>query len=169
MWVVDRPTNTYPATVDLDAVNPDNGKLLFTEVAGQWFNVNGDSNIVPVVSNGLVYVASDQMLTIFGPGGSKTANLPKIRYVDMRAPRKPGEHEIYGIVRSVASDMVVVQKRGGEELRVDTRTAKTASRYAAAAVGRGLIARGTYNKSGVLVAETVLHALRNPAMWPTDR
>lgn len=169
VWVVDRPTDSYAASVDLDAVNPDNGQLLFSEIAGQWPNVGGDSNIVPVAANGLVYVASDQMLTIFGPGGSKKASLPKIRYTDMRSPLAPGEHEIYGTVRSMTGDTIVVGARDGKQLRVDVAAAKRASGYAPAAMGRGLIARGFYDKSGVLLADTILHAGENPAMWPSDR
>ena len=70
VWAVGRPTDSDPADVSLYAVNPDNGSQLFSETAGVWPNTGGNSNIVPVVDNGLVYVASDQMLTYLGPGGS---------------------------------------------------------------------------------------------------
>jgi len=40
--------------------------LLFSGVAGQWPNFNGDSNQVPTIANGKVYVASYQQLNIFG-------------------------------------------------------------------------------------------------------
>jgi len=39
---------------------------LFHGVAGIWPNVNGNSNLVPVVANGKVYVASYRQLRIFG-------------------------------------------------------------------------------------------------------
>ena len=39
--------------------------LLYSVVAGTWPNINANANIVPVVANGKVYVASYQTLTIF--------------------------------------------------------------------------------------------------------
>lgn len=169
VWAVGRPTDSDPAYVDLYAVNPDNGHLLFSAVAGQWANTGGDSNTVPMVANGLVYVASDQMLTIFGPGGGAKANFPKIRHVDMRLPLKPGEHEIYGTVASLDDALVVVKKRGGETVRINASPARQAHNYAPPQVGRALIARGSFDKAGVLVADTILHAVNHPAMWPADR
>ena len=41
-------------------------KQLFKGVAGAWPNLGGDANLVPVVANGLVFVASNQQLQIFG-------------------------------------------------------------------------------------------------------
>lgn len=40
--------------------------LLFKGTAGAWPNLNGNANLVPVVANGLVFVASNQQLQIFG-------------------------------------------------------------------------------------------------------
>ena len=39
---------------------------LFSAVGGYWPNINGDSNLVPLVANGKVYVASYQELLVFG-------------------------------------------------------------------------------------------------------
>ena len=54
---------------------------LFSGVAGTWPNLNGNANLVPVVANGKVYVASYRQLRIFGltPAASKsqTANKAK--------------------------------------------------------------------------------------------
>jgi len=41
-------------------------ELLFQGQAGQWPNIYGNSNLVPVVANGEVFVASYQQLQIFG-------------------------------------------------------------------------------------------------------
>lgn len=169
VWAVGRPTDNDPADVDLYAVNPDNGQLLFSEVAGQWPNTNGDSNIVPLVANGFVYVASNQMLTIFGMGGAdKKVPLPKIRHAQTRAPLAAGEHEIYGLVSSMDGATITVE-RGGKITRLDATLAKNASNYAPPSVGHALIARGSFDKSGVLLADTILHAVDHPAMWPSDR
>jgi len=169
VWAVGRPTDNDPAYVDLYAINPDTGALLFSEVAGQWLNTSGNSNIVPVVSNGFVYVASDQMVTIFGLGGSKKVNLPPIRHMAARPPLKSGEHEIYGTVVSMNGSSIIARKRAGETVRIDATDAKANSRFAEPAVGRALAAIGTFDRSGVFQAEMIQHAKSRPATWPADR
>jgi hypothetical protein len=69
IWVVSRPINTQPATLRLYAFNPDSGstmKQLFRGAAGLWPNLGGNSNLVPVVANGHVFVASNMQLKVFG-------------------------------------------------------------------------------------------------------
>jgi hypothetical protein len=75
IWAVSRPTDNSPANVLLYAfaAQPVAGsatlRQLFVRVAGHWPNTGGNANIVPVVANGLVYVASNGLLAIFGIGG----------------------------------------------------------------------------------------------------
>ena len=64
--------------VRITAVNatPSKGTLpvLFQEAAGTWPNVRGNANLVPVVADGHVYVASHKQLRIFGliaPGATR--------------------------------------------------------------------------------------------------
>lgn len=70
IWAVSRPINTLPATLHLFAFNPDSGtkpmKQLFRGNAGLWPNLGGNSNLVPVVANGQVFVASNKQLRVFG-------------------------------------------------------------------------------------------------------
>ena len=47
-------------------------KELFKGKAGAWPNLGGNSNLVPVVANGMVFVASDKQLQIFGLMGTKS-------------------------------------------------------------------------------------------------
>jgi hypothetical protein len=169
VWAVGRPTDSNPAYITLDALNPDNGQQLFSETAGQWPYTGGNANIVPVVANGLVYVASYQMLTIFGPGGSRVAHLPAIHTVDTRMKLAPGEHEIYGTVRSMKAGNIVIARRTGDELHIDATEAQKTFHFAEPAVGHALIARGTFDKSGVMQANAILHAKDSPALWPSDR
>jgi hypothetical protein len=170
IWAVGRPTDNDPAYVDLYAVNPDNGQTLFSETAGDWPNTGGNSNIVPMVAGGLVYVASNQMLTIFGPGGDPHAKLPPVRPVDMRLPLPPGEHQIYGTVEAMDGAFVTIKTRKGDLLRIDATDARRASRYAQPKTGNGITARGTYAAKGNLfLADMLLHARKLPAMWPADR
>jgi hypothetical protein len=72
IWAVSRPDNSSPANVSLFAFSarPSGGgstlSTLFQGTAGTWPNTGGNANIVPVVANGHVFVASNQQLTIFG-------------------------------------------------------------------------------------------------------
>jgi hypothetical protein len=74
IWAVSRPplsSNTSP--IGLLAFNPESvsGSLLtmatlFRAEAGNWPNTTGNANLVPVVANGEVFVASNKQLQIFG-------------------------------------------------------------------------------------------------------
>ena len=81
IWALSRPNGNSGNPISLYAFNPDSGggtmTNLFTSTAGNWPNTNGNANLVPVVADGLVFVASNQQLQIFGltgtPAGTTTA------------------------------------------------------------------------------------------------
>ncbi len=83
IWAVSRPQNSGAGPLHLVAFNPDAGKHaimkhLFTTTAGMWPNLGGNSNLVPVVANGQVFVASNKQLRIFGLlGGDSAKKSPK--------------------------------------------------------------------------------------------
>jgi hypothetical protein len=83
IWALSRPSNTKATPLYLFAFNPDTGtnrqtlKQLFRSEAGTWPNVNGNSNLVPVVANGLVFVASSKQLKIFGLTGTAARTTKK--------------------------------------------------------------------------------------------
>ena len=71
IWAVSRPPNTskkYP--IYLYAFDPESATKtmphIFYANAGNWPNTGGNANLVPVVANGEVFVASYQQLQIFG-------------------------------------------------------------------------------------------------------
>jgi hypothetical protein len=72
IWALSRPESSTKAPLSLYAFNPDGGKKqqtfkqLFKAKAGNWPNLGGNSNLVPVVANGQVFVASNKQLQIFG-------------------------------------------------------------------------------------------------------
>lgn len=74
IWAVSRPSDPLPANLTLYAFKADSGgstlTTLFQGTAGTWPSFNGwlsrNANLVPVVANGRVYVASYKQLTIFG-------------------------------------------------------------------------------------------------------
>jgi hypothetical protein len=170
VWAVGRPTGG-PDDVSLYAFDPDKGTALFSGVAGSWPNTGGDSNIVPVVANGKVYVATNQSLAIFGIAGAdaKSPALPVPRVVDMRLPLAPGQHEIYGVVASIAGNTIVMHARDGRMMTVDATASAAGFNKAQPRVGHAMIARGTFDEHGTLQASIVLHAKDHPVMWPADR
>jgi hypothetical protein len=74
IWAISRPIYNQPPALRLAAFNPHaaNGTMqqLFSTNAGLWSNLGGNSNLVPVVANGQVFVASDKQLKIFGHIGA---------------------------------------------------------------------------------------------------
>ena len=78
IWAISRPTTSdNGAPISLYAFNPESGGTIMTTLleitAGNWPNRGGNANLVPVVANGLVFVASNQQLQIFGPTGGTAA------------------------------------------------------------------------------------------------
>jgi hypothetical protein len=69
IWALSHPASSSSPAIYLYAFNPDSGatmKTLFMHQAGTWPNFGGNSNLVPVVANGEVFVASHNQLQIFG-------------------------------------------------------------------------------------------------------
>ncbi|MGO9646756.1 MAG: hypothetical protein ACLPOO_01750 [Terriglobales bacterium] len=66
VWALSRPFGS-PYSIYLYAFDPEAGlKQLFSGPAGTWPNTGGNANLVPVVANGKVFVASYRQLTAFG-------------------------------------------------------------------------------------------------------
>jgi hypothetical protein len=70
IWAVSRPVSKTSTGINLFAFDPESGgstmKQLFVGNAGTWPNYGGNANLVPVVANGKVFVASYKELRIFG-------------------------------------------------------------------------------------------------------
>jgi hypothetical protein len=81
IWALPHPQNTKAAPIYLFAFDPESGgstlKQLFSGNAGAWPNLGGNANLVPVVANGLVFVASNKQLQIFGLTEEKTKKTTK--------------------------------------------------------------------------------------------
>jgi hypothetical protein len=77
IWAVSRPTASSGHPLYLYAFDPENVtgtamKQLVRILGGAWPNTGGNSNLVPVVANGEVFVASHSQLRIFGIKASHT-------------------------------------------------------------------------------------------------
>ncbi|MGB2604465.1 MAG: hypothetical protein WBC78_12780 [Candidatus Sulfotelmatobacter sp.] len=70
IWAVSRPASSTSKDISLYAFNPDStGSImtqLFQSIAGTWPYFGAHSNLVPIVANGRVFVASYKQLQIFG-------------------------------------------------------------------------------------------------------
>jgi hypothetical protein len=70
IWAISRPASPLSKVLTLYAFNPESGgntmSKLFQGPAGTWPYFPSHSNLVPVVANGKVYVASYKQLQIFG-------------------------------------------------------------------------------------------------------
>jgi hypothetical protein len=71
IWALSRPTSASGNPIFLFAFNPESltggaMKQLYRFHAGTWPNTGGSANLVPVVANGEVFVASYAQLQIFG-------------------------------------------------------------------------------------------------------
>jgi len=170
VWAVSRPTDHDPADVDLYAFDPTNGSTLFSAVAGTWPTAGADSDIVPVVANGVVLVASYEQLTIFGllPPGASARTALKIE-APAPAPLAPNVHEVYGQIVALAGTRLTMRTRTGRALSVDVAAAERAYATATLYPGEFIFVSGTAAPGGGLVATAVDRAKSSPALWDPDR
>jgi hypothetical protein len=171
IWAVSRPLSTTQTAVTLYALRgtPSAGTLpiLFKRTAGSWPNLEANANIVPVVANGQVYVASYKELSIFGllPAGiAPTTSKPHPATQNIVAP---GEHEIFGTVTAVEGSHFTLQTRTGSLVQVDATGAIQNELSIDLFVREAVDVRGIYDSNGVLGA-TVIQRAKEPATWPSD-
>jgi hypothetical protein len=130
IWAVSHPVSTTSNGVNLyafqalKAVTTDAGSpLLFgPRKVGSWPNVGGNANIVPTVSNGLVYVASNKLLTILSVGGTTTTAAPLAAAAATAAPPTNG-FAISGTLDSINGSILTLTNRNGKERLIDASKA----------------------------------------------
>lgn len=179
IWAVSRPTfaklpnGTRDTRVFLHAINaqPSNGTLplLVRQAAGTWTHSGGNANIVPVVANGHVYVASDSRLSIFGllPAGAVSETITpdppaQNAFVDTT------QHEIFGAISSINGSQFTLQTRTGSLITVDASVAIQNDLSNGVEVGGAVDVQGTIDSSGVLLANSIQRAKDSPDLWPND-
>jgi len=174
IWAVARP-EYVPGNITLFAfeAQPPNSsstlQTLYQAPAGYWASTGGNANIVPVVANGKVYVASYEQLDIFGLLGSKTkavaaAPVIKAPHANIGAP-----HQITGTLVAVRGSRIALRTRTGALVAVDDSLAVRHERSALLVVGEPFNASGAYDSAGVLHAVVILRAKRSQGTWTADR
>ena len=139
IWAVGRPTGegADPTAITLYAfaATPPSGATtltqLFSAPAGSWPNTGGNANIVPVVANGKVYVASAYLdasgntrgqLNIFGKGGTG-APIQSSAAVANAAPQPASGHLISGTLLAVYGKTLTLRTRAGKTATIDASAA----------------------------------------------
>jgi PQQ-like domain len=167
IWAVDRPEDVYSsqAAVTLWAYDPVTAKVLFSQAAGTWlYSAAENSNNVPVVANGHVYVASYKQLTIWGL--TAPSSVVKLAHPAFEDPvqLQPGEHDVFGTITAIEGNTITVKKRDGSTISVNTANAagvRLTLNEPVRVVGKG-------TKTG-LDAKWVARAQGKPTVWLRDR
>jgi hypothetical protein len=169
IWAVGRPADS---TNDLRLYAfAEHGNQLFSAVPGTWPNLGGNANVVPVVANGKVYVASYKSLAIYGLGagsGAALASTPRANEIESSAP-PADEQQISGIVQSIDGSTLTLVNRAGDVIKVDGGSAFAHFQAAPPAVGHAILVRGTIDDAGVMHATTLLRAKNSTQSWQPDR
>jgi hypothetical protein len=142
--------------------------LLYSAVAGTWSNLSANANIVPVVANGKVYVASDQLLTIFGPTPNGLQAQPLSPLVTARPlVAAPTGSRVYGTMTGVNENHIIVGLRSGKSVSVDLTDALKQYQTVIPFVDEHVQVDGTFASDGSLIA-TSMQATKEPATWGPD-
>jgi len=168
IWAVGRSDGSNNNAVYLDAFDANTGHRLVTNmIAGYWPNTNANANLVPVVTNGKVYVASYKKLAIFGlkPLSNATATIEPIPAPQFDLP--PDLHRITGNKVSVADSKIVLSTRSGTQVIVNATEAINSGYFSVS--GNTLTAVGQYSADGTLFAQAINRAKTDPALWLPDR
>jgi hypothetical protein len=172
IWAVARPTSSTPLTLYAFAAMPVNGTFtqLYSSPAGQWPNLGGNANIVPVVANGKVYVGSYRALTIFGPNGSPAAASASVP-IAVSAALPPGiTRRISGQLLSLTGTDLTLLTRTSQTVQIDDAVAVANRRVSMLTVGHAYTVLGNFSSgSSVIVASAVSRAKSSSATWPEDQ
>ena len=177
IWAVARPTSTTPLMLYAFAAAPVGGSLtqLYSAPAGEWPNLGGNADIVPVVANGKVYVAAYKSLTIFGPNGSaapvSTGNSVALAAAASSLP--PGATQrVSGRLLAIDGTSLTLLTRTSQIVTVDVSGAVANERVANLIVGQAYTALGAGPSAGsaeILQATSIMRAKRSPGAWPKDQ
>jgi hypothetical protein len=152
-------------------------------VAGAWPFANNNSNIVPVVANGQVYVASDYFdasgtlrgqLNIFGIPAAAPAALTKQAAKPLEGRQIPPPNSPLSITGKLVA-------ANGSTLTLQTREHKSRTVDASQAMKKGLFGGplkvgtpynavgSTIEGNGALLADRITRARGDGVLWPPDK
>jgi outer membrane protein assembly factor BamB len=175
IWAMERPYEK-PYYMSLKAFDPQNGsKLIYSSVAGFWpYAPAANANIVPIVANGKVIVATYKTLIAYGltTNSGEQAKTPLALHFAAQPPIVPlpagVAHELHGVVTAIKDNILTLRLRDGRLVTVDKTAAEAAFAVAPVSVGHASDVRGNY-KGNVFVANSILHQKEFQALWADDR
>jgi len=152
-------------------------RWLLSAVAGTWPNPTSNANIVSVVANGHVYVASYKQLAIFGFGSTAAAvqpaqTTPQVSLQPAQQallPLPSNGHEIFGRIRTINDAMLTIETRTGGLVDVDATEAMQAYQSVVLSIGEAVRLLGTYDTSKVFQATVITRVKDSSELWPPDR
>jgi hypothetical protein len=178
IWAVSRPTQT-DNQVFLHAFKASSGSLPDLLPgglsAGNWPNVGGNTNIVPTVANGKVYVASNKQLQIFGLSVtgplmsgflSEPSAVAQAESLGVSAV-PPSGPMYWGILKRIDGDLLLVELRTGRVLQVDITQAVKEQQATRVNVGQAVAVSGVMNANGIFEANILLRA-KGRSTWGAD-
>jgi hypothetical protein len=166
IWAVSRPISTTSTGVNLYAFSglavSESYPLLFGPTnVGSWPNIGGNANIVPTVSNGLVYVASNKLLTILKEGGRGTLPLAAAEVATplVAAPPTSG-FAISGTLDSVNGSVLTLTNRYGKARLInDSKAMANGLVEPVLSIGGAYTAAGSsFTAAGELQADAISRA-----------
>jgi hypothetical protein len=162
IWAVIQSQDTTELT--LYAYDPVTASVAFSAAAGTWPNAAiAKANIVPVVANGHVYVASYRQLTIWGLTQGASSKLAHPAFKNP-VQLKPGEHDVFGTITAINGTTISVKKRDGTLVSISTANAITPPFV----IDEPVQVLGIGTKTG-LDAKWVARAKGSPKIWFPDR
>lgn len=155
-----------PPTLFAFQVNPGEPqpKLLFQSIAGNWDvphpqnpKDGANSNIVPVVANGHVYVASYKELDIFGFRGSGGIIKQIVSAVAPPSELPKADLSKYngGVITKIEGLRLMMKTAAGAEVRVDATEAVSRGLSPALVVGQAISVYGSTDAQGVFQAQVI--------------
>jgi hypothetical protein len=168
IWAVQRPTSKSQPVLMLWAIDAKSGANIVPALqAGNWpFLVSG-ANVVPVVANGLVFVASNRELRVFGPGAPPAG--PVVAALAARASPAAGSAAVlFGTVVEADDSTLSLRTRTGME-RVDISEAERAYKTVPLAPGKAVAVYGHHENDGAVQADSIDYAPDSPALWDADQ
>lgn len=169
IWAVSRhfsfDVGTPPPTLFAFQPVPGNSQLkqLYSATAGNWDvpHTSGDganSNIVPVMANGHVYVASYKELDIFGLGRPIIVQPAAPPVAPPPEPQPAaGLMSIFGTITKLEGSRLTLKTEAGTEVQVDAEKAIGNGLSPALVVGQQVSVYGNTDAQGMLHAEVIKH------------
>ena len=168
IWAVSHPNGNTAVNLYAFEATPSSGtyKQLFFSSAGSWPYTGGNANVVPVVANGKVYVASYKALTIFG--ATSIAAQPESATLPVPVASL-GTHSTTGKLTAIDGTTLTLQTRTGQIAKIDASLTTKDEHVSALQLGEPYVAIGeSITGTGALLATSIVRAKNSGDLWPPD-